>query len=69
MDGEKTTIVGRWWPANVGYYGARRNRALPLKIKQDEAVISVSFLISLIYWIKVEVNAEIAIYGKWDVRN
>ncbi|MFZ2608282.1 MAG: ATP-dependent DNA helicase RecG [Lactococcus raffinolactis] len=68
MDGEKTTIVGRVvTPPNVSYYGARRNR-LTFKIKQDEAVISVSFFNQPYLLDKVEVDAEIAIYGKWDAK-
>ncbi len=68
IDGEKTTIVGTVvTPANVSYYGARRNR-LVFKIKQDEAVISVSFFNQPYLQSKVELDAEIAIYGKWDAK-
>ncbi|MCJ1994473.1 ATP-dependent DNA helicase RecG [Lactococcus piscium] len=68
IDGEKTTIVGTVvTPANVSYYGARRNR-LVFKIKQGEAVISVSFFNQPYLQNKVELDAEIAIYGKWDAK-
>ena len=68
IDGEKTTIVGTVvTPANVSYYGARRNR-LVFKIKQGEAVISVSFFNQPYLQSKVELDAEIAIYGKWDAK-
>ncbi|GFH43270.1 ATP-dependent DNA helicase RecG [Lactococcus hodotermopsidis] len=68
IDGEKTTIVGRVvTPANVSYYGARRNR-LTFKIKQGEAVVSVSFFNQPYLQDKVVMDAEIAIYGKWDAK-
>ena len=68
IDGEKMTIVGTVvTPANVSYYGARRNR-LVFKIKQGEAVISVSFFNQPYLQSKVELDAEIAIYGKWDAK-
>lgn len=52
LDGEKAVVTGKVvTPANVQYYGFKRNR-LSFKIKQDEAVIAVSFLISLIYKIR-----------------
>ncbi|GFH41066.1 ATP-dependent DNA helicase RecG [Pseudolactococcus insecticola] len=68
IDGDKTTIIGRVvTPASVAYYGARRNR-LTFKIKQDDAVISVSFFNQPYLQDKVEMDAEIAIYGKWDAK-
>lgn len=68
IDGEKTTIIGKVvTPANVSYYGARRNR-LTFKIKQAEAVIAVSFFNQPYLQSKVELDAEIAIYGKWDAK-
>lgn len=68
IDGEKTTIIGKVvTPPNVSYYGARRNR-LTFKIKQDEAVIAVSFFNQPYLQSKVELDAEIAIYGKWDAK-
>lgn len=68
IDGEKTTVVGKVvTPANVSYYGARRNR-LVFKIKQGEAVISVSFFNQPYLQSKVILDAEIAIYGKWDAK-
>ena len=43
MDGEKAVITGTVvTPANVQYYGFKRNR-LSFKIKQGEAVIAISF--------------------------
>jgi ATP-dependent DNA helicase RecG len=68
LDGEKTTVVGTVvTPANVSYYGARRNR-LTFKIKQDEAVVAVSFFNQPYLQDKVELGAELAIYGKWDAK-
>ena len=49
VDGEKAVIVGTVvTPANVQYYGYKRNR-LSFKIKQGEAVIAVSFF-NQPYW-------------------
>ena len=43
MDGEKAVITGTVvTPANVQYYGFKRNR-LSFKIKQGEAVIAINF--------------------------
>ena len=43
VDGEKATIIGTVvTPANVQYYGFKRNR-LSFKIKEGEAVVAVSF--------------------------
>lgn len=52
VDGEKATIIGTVvTPANVQYYGFKRNR-LSFKIKEGEAVVAVSFLINLIWLTK-----------------
>lgn len=68
IDGEKTTIIGTVvTPANVTYYGARRNR-LTFKVKQGDIVISVSFFNQPYLQKKVELDKEIAIYGKWDAK-
>ena len=43
LDGEKATVIGEVvTPANVQYYGFKRNR-LTFKLKQGEAVVAVSF--------------------------
>ncbi|MGF1983210.1 ATP-dependent DNA helicase RecG [Lactococcus taiwanensis] len=66
LDGEKATLIGKVvTPANVQYYGFKRNR-LSFKIKQDEAVIAVSFFNQPYLADKVEVGKEIAVYGKWE---
>ena len=54
VDGEKAVIVGTVvTPANVQYYGYKRNR-LSFKIKQGEAVYcGIFFSISLIWQIKL----------------
>ncbi|MGM9886882.1 MAG: ATP-dependent DNA helicase RecG [Lactococcus sp.] len=66
LDGEKATISGTVvTPANVQYYGFKRNR-LTFKIKQDEAVVGISFFNQPYLADKVEVGSEIAVYGKWE---
>lgn len=66
MDGEKATLIGTVvTPANVQYYGFKRNR-LSFKIKQGEAIISVSFFNQPYLADKVELGKEIAVYGKWE---
>ena len=76
LDGEKAVVTGKVvTPANVQYYGFKRNR-LSFKIKQDEAVIAVSFLISLIYkirWSLIRIllfwkmgSKEVSSYGHED---
>ncbi len=66
VDGEKAVIVGTVvTPANVQYYGYKRNR-LSFKIKQDEAVIAVSFFNQPYLADKVELGSDVAIFGKWD---
>ena len=66
VDGEKAVIVGTVvTPANVQYYGYKRNR-LSFKIKQGEAVIAVSFFNQPYLADKVELGSDVAIFGKWD---
>ncbi|MBO4108564.1 ATP-dependent DNA helicase RecG [Streptococcus suis] len=66
VDGEKAVIVGTVsTPANVQYYGFKRNR-LRFSIKQGEAIVVVSFFNQPYLADKVEVGQEIAIWGKWD---
>lgn len=68
LDGEKATIIGEVvTPANVSFFGARRNR-LAFKIKQGEAVIAATFFNQPYLADKVEVGKEIALYGKWDAK-
>jgi ATP-dependent DNA helicase RecG len=66
LDGEKATVIGTVvTPANVQYFGARRNR-MTFKIKQGEAVVAVSFFNQPYLADKIEVGKEIAVYGKWE---
>lgn len=68
MDGEKAVITGQVvTPATVQYYGFKRNR-LSFKIKQDEAVIAVSFFNQPYLADKIEMGRDIAIFGKWDIK-
>ena len=65
-DGEKAVISGVvTTPANVQYYGYKRNR-LRFTIKQGEVVLAVNFFNQLYLADKVEVGSTIAIFGKWD---
>lgn len=65
-DGEKAVISGMVvTPANVQYYGYKRNR-LRFTIKQDEVVLAVNFFNQPYLADKVEVGSTIAIFGKWD---
>lgn len=67
LDGEKATIIGTVvTPANVQYYGFKRNR-LSFKIKQGESIVAVSFFNQPYLADKVEVGTEIAVYGKWEL--
>ena len=60
-DGEKAVITGTVvTPANVQYYGYKRNR-LSFKIKQGEAVIAISFFNQPYLADKVELGSDIAI--------
>ncbi len=66
MDGEKGVVVGIVaTPANVQYYGFKRNR-LYFSIKQGEAIIAVAFFNQPYLADKIEVGQEIAIWGKWN---
>ena len=66
VDGEKAVIVGTVvTPANVQYYGYKRNR-LSFKIKQGEAIIAISFFNQPYLADKVELGSDVAIFGKWD---
>ena len=66
LDGEKAVVTGIVvTPPNVQYYGFKRNR-LSFKIKQEEAVIAVSFFNQPYLQDKVAVDQEIAIFGKWN---
>ncbi|WP_242258408.1 ATP-dependent DNA helicase RecG [Streptococcus thoraltensis] len=68
MDGEKAVVTGQVvTPANVQYYGFKRNR-LSFKIKQDEAVIAVSFFNQPYLADKIELGSDIAVFGKWDAK-
>ncbi|WP_438478107.1 ATP-dependent DNA helicase RecG [Streptococcus pluranimalium] len=68
MDGEKAVITGQVvTPANVQYYGFKRNR-LSFKIKQNEAVIAVSFFNQPYLADKIEMGSDIAVFGKWDAK-
>lgn len=66
IDGEKAVIVGQVvTPANVQYYGFKRNR-LSFKLKQDEVVINISFFNQPYLADKIELGQDIAVFGKWD---
>lgn len=65
-DGEKAVISGIVaTPANVQYYGFKRNR-LRFSIKQGEVVLAVNFFNQPYLADKIEVGATVAIFGKWD---
>ena len=65
-DGEKAVITGTVvTPASIQYYGFKRNR-LSFKIKQGEAVISVSFFNQPYLADKIEMGRDVAVFGKWD---
>ena len=65
-DGEKAVIFGIVaTPANVQYYGFKRNR-LRFSIKQGEVILAVNFFNQPYLADKVEVGANIAVFGKWD---
>lgn len=66
QDGEKALVTGLVvTPANVQYYGFKRNR-LSFKVKQGELVIAVNFFNQPYLADKVELDKEVAIFGKWD---
>ena len=65
-DGEKAVVSGLVvTPANVQYYGFKRNR-LRFSIKQGEVILAVNFFNQPYLADKVEVGASVAIFGKWD---
>lgn len=65
-DGEKAVISGVVaTPANVQYYGYKRNR-LRFSIKQGDQVIAVNFFNQPYLADKIEVQQTVAIFGKWD---
>ncbi|MCF1285189.1 ATP-dependent DNA helicase RecG [Streptococcus sinensis] len=65
-DGEKAVVSGQVvTPANVQYYGYKRNR-LRFTIKQGEVAIAVNFFNQPYLADKIEVGASIAVFGKWD---
>lgn len=65
-DGEKAVITGTVvTPANVQYYGFKRNR-LSFKIKQGEAVIAISFFNQPYLADKIELGQDVAVFGKWE---
>ncbi|MCD1277809.1 ATP-dependent DNA helicase RecG [Streptococcus sinensis] len=65
-DGEKAVVSGQVvTPANVQYYGYKRNR-LRFTIKQGEVAIAVNFFNQPYLADKIEVGANIAVFGKWD---
>ena len=66
VDGEKAVITGLVvTPANVQYYGFKRNR-LSFKLRQGEAVLNVSFFNQPYLADKIELGQEVAVFGKWD---
>ncbi|HFI0214521.1 TPA: ATP-dependent DNA helicase RecG [Streptococcus suis] len=66
QDGEKAVVVGHVVsPANVQYYGYKRNR-LRFSIKQGELVLSVAFFNQPYLADKIVMGQEVAIWGKWD---
>ncbi|MEW4354499.1 ATP-dependent DNA helicase RecG [Streptococcus pneumoniae] len=65
-DGEKAVITGEvTTPANVQYYGFKRNR-LRFSIKQGEAVLAINFFNQPYLADKIELGQTIAVFGKWD---
>ena len=65
-DGEKAVVSGQVvTPANVQYYGYKRNR-LRFTIKQGEVALAVNFFNQPYLADKIEVGANIAVFGKWD---
>lgn len=68
IDGEKAVLTGEVvTPAIVQYYGFKRNR-LSFKIKQEEAVITVSFYNQPYLAQKISLGLSVAIFGKWDAK-
>lgn len=66
LDGEKAVVIGTVvTPANVQFYGYKRNR-LSFKLRQTDAVVGVSFFNQPYLADKIELGKEVAIFGKWD---
>lgn len=66
QDGEKAVVAGQvMTPANVQYYGYKRNR-LRFSIKQGEVVVAVNFFNQPYLADKIEVGSTLAVFGKWD---
>lgn len=64
--GEKAVVSGLVaTPANVQYYGYKRNR-LRFTIKQGELVLAVSFFNQPYLADKIELGQTVAVFGKWD---
>ena len=65
-DGEKAVVSGLVaTPANVQYYGYKRNR-LRFTIQQGELVLAVSFFNQPYLADKIELGQTVAVFGKWD---
>ncbi|KXT75819.1 ATP-dependent DNA helicase RecG [Streptococcus sp. DD12] len=65
-DEEKAVVTGRVvTPPQVQYYGRARNR-LSFKIKQADLVINVSFFNQPYLQDKIQLDEEVAIFGKWQ---
>ena len=65
-DGEKAVVSGIVaTPANVQYYGYKRNR-LRFTIKQGELVLAVSFFNQPYLADNIELGQTVAVFGKWD---
>ncbi|RSK06410.1 ATP-dependent DNA helicase RecG [Streptococcus sp. A12] len=65
-DGEKAVVSGIVaTPANVQYYGYKRNR-LRFTIKQGELVLAVSFFNQPYLADKIELGQTVAVFGKWN---
>ena len=65
-DGEKAVVSGLVaTPANVQYYGFKRNR-LRFTIKHGELVLAVSFFNQPYLADKIELGQTVAVFGKWD---
>ncbi|WP_314370226.1 ATP-dependent DNA helicase RecG, partial [uncultured Streptococcus sp.] len=65
-DGEKAVVSGLVaTPANVQYYGYKRNR-LRFTVKQGELVLAVSFFNQPYLAEKIELGQTVAVFGKWD---
>ena len=65
-DGKKAVVSGLVaTPANVQYYGYKRNR-LRFTIKQGELVLAVSFFNQPYLADKIELGQTVAVFGKWD---